>query len=812
MTMPKDPNSSQMWGVGYNSGMREWNLKAGDPLTLTIAADARLGVTDYNDDQIWELSLKGGEPPALALQTTFGLRARSLRLFPRFTLNDQTRSDPESFERRPVVHRFFPNYLELSFSPFMDIDVRAEYWVPESHAVCGRLYLANHSDQDRELRLEWVCLLSPTEGQRMAIEEIQAAPVLLGASGNLTPVVFLTGGAQPGSSVYPSLSLSLTLPPGGVHLVVWSEAARGTPEESFALARRTAARHWEAEIARVERVNAGEVEIHTGDPDWDAALALAQKLAYGLFVGPTEHLPHRSFVISREPDQGYSLRGDGSDYSHLWNGQPSLEALYLASLVLPDAAQFTSGLLKNFLATQEATGFVDWRPGLGGQRSRLLATPVLCSLAWKTYEACEDIEFLREVFPPLLKFLEAWFGPQHDRDGDGVPEWDHPMQAGTEDTPLFSRWHSWSQGVDISTAESPGLNVLLYMECQVLLEVARLIGERKSVSTLRSWSKKLKTAFQETWDEEAACYRYRDRDTHKTPAIDLLGERRGAGFVLIDKQFDTPVRLLIHIDASAETTLRPTLFVHGSNASGKNFVERIEPTQFKWYLGRARLTGERLYLAVEKIEVQGLSPQDTVQVYQAGYQGQDLSLLLPLWAGIPKVRAARLMVEQTLRNPGTFWQPFGLPFCAESPTEEDSSLFYAVNFAWNSLVIEGLMRYGFTEYAAELVSRLMMVTIQSLKQDGAFRRTYHARSGLGVGDRNALTGMAPLGTFLTVLGVKIRTMQRLELRGSNPFPWPVTVKYRGLTILRQKDKTTIVFPDGQTITTQDGPTRIIGLE
>ena len=437
---------------------------------------------------------------------------------------------------------------------------------------------------------------------------------------------------------------------------------------------------------------------------------------------------------------------------------------------------------------------------------------MLCSLAWKTYEACEDIEFLREVFPPLLRFLEAWFDPQHDRDGDGVPEWDHPMQAGTEDTPLFSRWHSWSQGVDINTAESPGLNVLLYMECQVLLEVARLIGERKSVSTLRSWSKKLKTAIQETWDEEAACYRYRDRDTHKTPAIDLLGKRRGAGFVLIDKRFDTPVRLLIHIDASAETTLRPTLFVHGSNASGKNFVERIEPTQFKWYLGRARLTGERLYLAVEKIEVQGLSPQDTVQVYQAGYQGQDLSLLLPLWAGIPKVRAARLMVEQTLRNPGTFWQPFGLPFCAESPMEEDSSLFYAVNFAWNSLVIEGLMRYGFTEYAAELVSRLMMVTIQSLKQDGAFRRTYHARSGQGVGDRNALTGMAPLGAFLTVLGVKIRTMQRLELRGSNPFPWPVTVKYRGLTILRQKDKTTIVFPDGQTITTQDGPTRIIGLE
>jgi hypothetical protein len=646
----------------------------------------------------------------------------------------------------------------------------------------------------------------------MAIEEIQAAPVLLGASGNLKPLVFLTGGAQPGSSVYPSLSLTIMLPPGGVHQLIWSQAARETPESSFALARQTAARHWEAEIARIERVNAGAIEIHTGDPDWDATFALSQKLAHGLLVGPTANLPHSSFVLSREPDQGYSLRGDGSDYNHLWNGQPSLESLYLASMILPDAAQYTSGFLKNYLSTQEASGFIDWRPGLGGQRSRLLATPVLCNLAWKTYEACGDIEFLRDSFPHLLKFLEAWFDPQHDRDGDGSPEWDHPMQAGTEDTPLFSRWQPWSVGVDIVTSESPGLNVLLYMECQVLLEVARLIGERRAVATLRSWSKKLRTAIQESWDEEAACYRYRDRDTHKTPAIELLGKRKGTGFILIDRQFDEPVRLLIHIDTSAETTLHPILFVHGSNASGKNIVERIEPTQFKWYLGRARMTGERLYLAIEKIEVQGLSSDDTIQVYQAGYQGQDLSLLLPLWAGIPKTRAARLIVEQTLRNPATFWQPFGLPFCGESPTEEDSSLCYAVNFAWNSLVIEGLMRYGFTEYAAELINRLMNVTIQSLKQDGAFRRSYHARSGSGMGDRNALTGLAPLGTFLMVLGVKIQTTKRLELRGSNPFPWPVTVKYRGLTILRQKDKTTIIFPDGQTITTQDGTTRIIGLE
>jgi hypothetical protein len=792
--------------------MREWNLKAGDPLTLSIAADARLGSTDYCDDQIWELSLKGGEPPALALQTTFGLRARSLRIFPRFTLGDQTRSDPNDFERQPIVHRFSPNYIELSFSPFTDIDVRAEYWVPESHAVCGRLHLVNHSDQTQELRLEWVGLLMPTEGQRMAVEEIQAAPVLLGTTEGLAPVVFLTGGAQPGSSVYPSLSLSLTLPPGGVYMSIWSQAARQTPEESFKLARQTAARLWEAEIARVERINAGEIEIHTGDPEWDAALALSQKLAYGLLLGPTENLSNHSFVLSRQTDQGYSLRGDGTDYSYLWNGQPTLEALYLSSLILPDGGEIVGGFLRNYLETQEASGFVDWRPGLGGQRSRLLAMPVLCNLAWKTYEACRDINLLHYAFPHLLKFLDAWFDSQHDRDGDGIPEWDHPMQAGIEDTPLFSRWQPWSLGVDIVTTESPGLNALLHVECQALIKIASVIGKRKEISSLRSHSKKLKSAIQNAWDEDTANYHYWDRDTHDSPSSEVLGERKGAGFVLIDREFDTPARLLVHVKTSAETTVHPVFFVHGTNTSGKHIVERIGSTQFKWYLGRARMTGDRLYNSIEKVDIQGLSPLDEVRIYRAGYEGQDLSLFLPLWAGIPKVRAARLLVEQTLRNPATFWQPFGLPFCAEVPDLADDNVCQAVNFTWNSLIIEGLMHYGFTEYAADLISRLMKAAIQNLKQGGAFYRNYHARTAAGSGDRNALTGLLPLGTFLKVLGVKVISLQRVELSGYNPFPWPVTVKYRGLTILRQKKKTTIIFPDGQTITTQDGPARIVALE
>jgi hypothetical protein len=93
--------------------------------------------------------------------------------------------------------------------------------------------------------------------------------------------------------------------------------------------------------------------------------------------------------------------------------------------------------------------------------------------------------------------------------------------------------------------------------------------------------------------------------------------------------------------------------------------------------------------------------------------------------------------------------------------------------------------------------------IQNLKQQHAFFRAYHSQTGAGLGERGALQGLAPLGLFLQVLGVELHSPQRLTLHGSNPFPWPVTVKYRGLTVTRQAQQTLVVFPDGQTTTLND---------
>ena len=83
--------------------MRNWKLSSADPLALTLAADARFSPPDYNNDHIWELTMQGGEPAAIALRTTFGLRARAMRIFPRFTEGEKTISDPETFADPPLA-------------------------------------------------------------------------------------------------------------------------------------------------------------------------------------------------------------------------------------------------------------------------------------------------------------------------------------------------------------------------------------------------------------------------------------------------------------------------------------------------------------------------------------------------------------------------------------------------------------------------------------------------------------------------------------------------------------------------------------
>jgi hypothetical protein len=297
------------------------------PPRLIIAADARVSNPDYTNDQIWELTQNSGEPQSIALQTTYGLRARKMRVFPRFSELDLSISDPKDFVSRISVHRNFPNYLDISYAPLDSLEVSSEYWVPSSYAVAGRIRITNTSSQNRQIKFELVAMLNPSEdGERITPQKVDGVQVLVGTTGNLSPVVFITGGAASVDSPYPALVHRLDLQPGKSHQFIWCHAALSNPESSLSLAREITARNWEAEIAHLELQNSAQVEILTGNEEWNNAFALTQKTAFGLFIGKTSHLDHLSFATTRLPDNGYSYRGDGSDYASQWNGQTPLDS------------------------------------------------------------------------------------------------------------------------------------------------------------------------------------------------------------------------------------------------------------------------------------------------------------------------------------------------------------------------------------------------------------------------------------------------------------------------------------------------------
>jgi hypothetical protein len=811
--------------------MRDWHLTQDDPLALRLAADVRLGPTDYADDHIWELTLAGGEPPALALRTTYGLRARDMRIFPGFAEGDRAVTDPAEFVFTPAVRAFYVNYLRVTFEPLPAIAVTAHYWVPDSHTVAGRLTLVNHSPEPepRRIRVLLSALLKPIENPRnLGAGKLEEFSALEGHSGNLDVVVVLEGMAEVEPAPFPTLSRTLDLPPGEPVFIRWAEASLPSPLGTIApeakrsgggeggegerpgvyclpLIRNLFSREWDGEFARIELLNSGLLDIDTGDKDWDAAFAFAQAVALRSYVGPTAHLPHPSFIFTRNPDKGYSRKGDGSDHNWQWDGQVATEAYVNLPQIVSAAPDLAKGVIRNWLAVQDEKGFIDWKPGLGGQRNKALCIPILAALAWRVYEYTEDRDFLAEIYPGLRRFLDVWFTRRHDRDEDGVPEWSHTVQSAFDDNPSFVRWRPWAQGADITLAEAPDLAAYLYRECRTLRRIAALLGlPEEPVLDERAY--KLLRAVEAMWREDAGTYHYVDRDSHEVTRGEALAAGRGDLTVEVHRRFAPSARLLVkaHGPPDARPNMEVTLV--GRGRRGRHRVETLKRSHVQWYFGVGTAVSEKLYAELDRVEVRGLTDEFDVTVSVVDYARQDQTLLLPLWGGLPDPARAKELIHRAILDANRYWRPYGIPNCsaldpAYRPDNREGS--GGVWMMWNTMIGEGLVEYDHRAEAAELVKRIMSAMIYALKTDKAFREAYNSDKLEGLGDRDYLWGVAPVHLFMLTLGVRIVNPRRVFLEGYNPFPWPVTIRHKGVTVSKGADGAIVTFPSGKQVMVTD---------
>ena len=784
--------------------MRDWHLTADSPLSMRFAADVRLGRTNYADDQSWEIAFGNGQEPALNFQTRYGGRAGLVRLVPMWVIDSSPVYETSAFAEKPVLRAFAPNYAKITARPLSTLALTAELWVMESQAVGGCFTLENTSNAPVTLRLELFAQVvregSMVDMNLLGLDDNSEA-LHLGMVGNLNPILLLehatASGTVPGEHVSPKLSAPISIAPGATASIRWVHAGRPSLNDSLQSAFKWLYQtDWNEAFQAVERVNTNTPIIETGNADWDAAIAFSQQVVLRSFVGPTGNLPYPSFVTARIPSRGFSPYGDGSDYSGQWGGQTAALdylALPAVAILAPDLAR---GAIRNALAVKQADGWIDFKPGLGGQRSNVLSMPLLATTAWRIYELTEDRDFIAEVYASLSQFFERWFQHDMDRDGDGLPEWSITAQSGYPDNPMFARYRRWAQNADISKAETPDLAAYLVCEANSLLQMATLL-DNKDTASIRARLDKLLAHLDALWDDKTGRYVCRDRDTHHTPVGTLLFQGKADESFDARPRLDPPNRLILRVIGGKDHAPRVTATVEGIDSNGKSVAETLPTSAFIWHYGLGAAVSEHAYSQVNYVKFEGLSRVFSVEVSTVDLTRQNQTLLTPLWAEVGGEERA-LQLAKLITDPARYWRPFGMPVCpaddpAFAPNNDGGS--GGVWLLWNTMLIEALLA-GPAEVGFTLFSHILAAQIKALRHDHGFREAYNSDTGDGIGDLDELAGVVPLQLVMELIGLRIINQRRVWAGRWFAFPDPIKVTQNGVEVTRSKEGTTVHFPSG----------------
>ncbi|MFW6136138.1 MAG: amylo-alpha-1,6-glucosidase [Chloroflexota bacterium] len=130
-------------------------------------------------------------------------------------------------------------------------------------------------------------------------------------------------------------------------------------------------------------------------------------------------------------------------------------------------------------------------------RAEVTKPPILAWAALKLHETDPDLEFLREIYVPLVRW-NAWWFAMNDDDVDGLAQYNHPYSSGLDDSPL------WDDGMPV---EPPDLNTYLCVQMGSLAMMAEELGMDAEGAMWRRRARAIVTRMLEDfWDEEAGVF------------------------------------------------------------------------------------------------------------------------------------------------------------------------------------------------------------------------------------------------------------------------------------------------------------------
>ncbi len=797
--------------------MRRQSIDASAPFEYYLAADARNSRTNFADDQAWTIRLGRRDEAALAFQTQFGGRAGLVSLVPMWRRAGALVYQHQHYDQRPAITGFAPNLLRVEAAPYPDLRLDARFWAMESCAAGGEFSLTNTGADPIALQFELFgnAIINSRKVRLNVLTLADGTLALhLGQIGNINPVVVLEGasgqiyGARIGS---PKIGRVLTLPPGQTMRLPFVAAGLEDMRDSFSLAMNWMSRPWAPHFERIARDAAAMPRISTGNDDWDRVIDLSCAQLVKAFMRPTEHLPHASIVASRAGNRGWSRRGDGADHIRAWAGQDPTLAYPAAQAIVTIDPDLAKGLVRNYLAAKDETGFVDRQPGLGGQRQGLLMTPLLARLSWRVFQHTGDSAFLREIYPGLVAFLGRWLHGDMDADDDGAPEWRSERQMGYVAFPTFGRGQYWAQGADITQTETPDLLAYLISEADALRQIAAELGETDGAEILAMQLEMMQAKLEEFWDGER--YRYRDRDSHlSAEAENLL--HRGAGDQLheLDHALKMPARVVVRVVGGLSQKPRIKLKLEGKDENGADCRIDAPAEAFDWRDRQGVYTTAKPLSYVSRIKIEGLSRVYKVFASTIDSGRLDVNALMPLICpNLPPERAAALVALAL--DEAHFLRPMGLTMVSAKDRNFDPSNARGgggIWMYWLSLIGEGMIEAGYRPEATALVKRMLAGLARVLSREGKLSQFYHADEAKGSGEDHHIGGMVPLSLLHEVLGARILAPDRVLVGGEFTWGEAFTIEQHGVVLRRDARETRIEFPSGAAQTfPADAPPRLV---
>ena len=157
------------------------------------------------------------------------------------------------------------------------------------------------------------------------------------------------------------------------------------------------------------------------------------------------------------------------------------------------------------------------------------------------------------------------------------------------------------------------------------------------------------------------------------------------------------------------------------------------------------------------------------------------------------------IIARKLTKERSYGRTFGLPAIPKPKPKAAEASGMLMGLPWNAMVIEGLLRYGKLEEAADLFTRNMTAVVHNLKQESSFRSNYRADQPFASGQRNHLIGLPAAHLFMKMVGIQPLPSGKVRITHLNPFPQPVKFFYRGTSILCTQEEVQISFHNGETV-------------